>query len=286
MMIPATSRFSTLAILLLASAPGSPALAQDEVPDGGVQQSTHTINLQPGETFEFDVPLWRTGTQVTVAFAPARQFRPVTIQPRQIERRQPRSLSDIEGSISAGVARQAQEKSAFSFQLRVGTRTMTPDPALGGLRTFVVMVGRLPRGAPTNARGFLRNVSERPRSGEVRVQSVDAAAMDRLRAERQRAAIQDAIEASDPDLIFTLSHTLQRHLAGYPGGRSEFETRLSEVFAEVGVSNAFVRTATQSMQPFRAQIQANVRNAQLRGLTTDQAVSMPVVRTVRQVRPP
>lgn len=273
----------TLTLLLLIAAP---ALAQDVVPQGGVQQSTHTINLQPGETFEFAVPLWRSGTQVTVAFAPSRRFTPVTVQPRRIERAQPRSLSEIESSISNGVARQATETSAFSFQLRIGDQTRTADPALSGVRTFVVTVGRLPRGAPTSARGFLRNVSDRPQSGEVRVQSVDAAAMDQLASERQRAAIQETIEGSDPDLIFTLNHTLQRHLAGYPGGKSEFETRLSEMFAEVGISNSFVRTVTQGMQPFQAQIQADVRNAQLRDLTTDQAVSMPVVRTVRQVQPP
>ncbi|MGD2152204.1 MAG: AbfB domain-containing protein [Gemmatimonadales bacterium] len=281
---------SALAISLLLAAPASPALAQDEVPQGGVQQSTHTINLQPGATFEFDVPLWRTGTQVTVAFTPARQFRPVTIQPRPIQprpmqRQRPRSLDTIERSIESGAARQEQEASAFSFEMRVGTRTMTPDPELSGLRTFVVTVGILPRGAPTSARGTLRNVSDQPQSGELRVQSVDASAMNRLTAERQRAAIQETIEASDPDLIFIINHTLQRHLAGYPGGKSEVETQLSEMFAEAGVSNAFVRSVTQSMQPFEAQIQANVRNPQLRTLSTRQPVSMPIVQTVRQVRP-
>jgi hypothetical protein len=285
MMISATSRSSTPAILLLLAASASVALAQDEVPQGGVQQSTHTINLGAGETFEFDVPLWRSGTQVTVAFTPARQFRPVTVQPRLMQRQQPRSLSDIENSINAGVTRQATETSAFTFQLRVGTQTRAADPAFSGLRTFVVTVGRIPRGAPTSARGLLRNVSDGAQSGEVRVQSVDAAALEGLRAERQRAAIQETIEGSDPDLIFTLNHTLQRHLAGYPGGTSEFETRLSEMFAEVGISNSFVRTVTQSMQPFQAQIQAGVRNQQLRDLRSDQAVSMPVVRTVRAVRP-
>jgi hypothetical protein len=274
-----------LSVLLLIALPAVPAQAQDEVPEGGVRQSTHTINLQPGETFEFDVPLWRAGTQITVAFAPARQFRPVTMQPRPMQRQQPRSLSDIEGSIRSGLARQAQETSAFTFQLRVGTQTRAADPALSGLRTFVVTVGMLPRGGPRTGRGFLRNVSDQRQRGEVRVQSVDATAMSRLTAERQRAAIQETIEASDPDLIYTLTHTLQRHLARYPGGKSEFETQLSDMFAETGVSNAFLRSVTQSMQPFEAQIQANVRNAQLRGLTTQQPVSMPVVRTIRQVRP-
>jgi len=273
-----------LSMLLLIATPASLALAQDEVPQGAARQTTHRINLQPGQTFEFDVPLWPNGTQVTVAFAPTRAA-PMMLRPRVMQRQQPRSLAEIERDINSGVAEQTAEASAFSFQLRIGQLTRTPDPELSGLNSFVVTVGILPRGAETTGRGFLRNVSDRAQSGEVRVQSVDASAMSRSLSERQTAELRELIQQSDPDLVFTLSHTLQRHAAGYPGGKSEFEDELSQALEAAEVPSAFIRTLSQRLQPFQAEVRANVRNAQLRALSTQQGVDMRTVRSLRVVRP-
>ncbi|GEM_PF-3066701 len=275
---------AALALLLLIAAPASLALAQDEVPQGAARQTTHRINLRPAQTFEFDVPLWPNGTQVTVAFAPTRAA-PLMVRPRVMRRQQPRSLADIQRAINTGVAEQTAEAGTFSFQLRIGQLTRAPDPELSGLNSFVVTVGILPRGAETTGRGFLQNISDQVQSGEVRVQSVDASAMNRMLSERQTAELRELIQQSDPDLVFTLSHTLQRHAAGYPGGKSEFEDELSQALDAAEVSNTFIRTLSQRLQPFQAEVQPNVRNAQLRALSTQQGVDMQTVRSLRVVQP-
>ncbi|MCG3127869.1 MAG: hypothetical protein CHACPFDD_02741 [Phycisphaerae bacterium] len=84
----------------------------------------------------------------------------------------------------------------------------------------------------------------------------------------------------NPDVARLFGHMLERHEAGYPGGKSPLEQRFAAAMARGGISNAFVRNACAKLKPCQAALNRVARNTEIRTLSVQKPAPQKLLRKV------
>ena len=236
------------ATLMLSSMP--PALAQLPPVNTGslttspltsmVKHQSVTIALAPAQRVPFAPPIWPGGTLLHFRYKPAVMalLSPMTV--RQ--------------ALTAPTTTVTRTPAKLSITVTAGTRVFTATPDASGTRWKVILPALSV--APT---AVAQNVSTASLSGTLIVESFDQPALTTYRrtAEVNRL-IDTARTVRYPDLMYAITHMLERHFLNYPGGMSSVESRIQQAVLQGRITSPVLRAMQGKFSTMKKDLAARV----------------------------
>lgn len=252
----------------------------DAVPSGIVKLANFKIELPPGKSFDFPVPLHRGGTMVSVKAVPE------GMEPQKpLQRKASVALSrgaNVEGALQPLLQEQKRERETkvLSLSLIVGTQSFLPIESLSGRYKFLLIIGSQYSGYGTG-KCVIKNISNGVFKGMVYASSTDYAQKDNFETQKQQMAIQSAIDhARNPDMLWVLTQSLKRHLLGYPGGKSDYEDRFSNTLSQFKVPMETLRTLSNTLTAHENRIAQRVVNKDILQIRDGRPIKMEMIRPI------
>jgi hypothetical protein len=154
----------------------------------------------------------------------------------------------------------------------VAGRKLSPLPAFSGGTAFTVQIDRS-LSTSGAGEGVMKNLTSAPLTGKVLVSSIKLDGLQTFKADRDRDRINSALtKMKNPDLFWSIYHTMQRHAANYPGGQSDYEKQYSARLQGLQISAADMAAVTSQIKPYEAQIKTRVTDKSLTQVTLQQSI--------------
>jgi len=266
------------------STPSKPYLGiTDPVPSGLVKVSNFKMELPPGKSFEFDVPLHRGGTMIAVKVVPEGMGPKPALKKGSVPLSRSGNIDQAIQPLLQDQLRESQIK-VVSLFLNVGKQAFLPIEELSGKSTFLFIVGSQFSGHRAG-RAVIKNLSNHIFRATVYASSTDYAGKENFEKQQQQVAIQSAIDsARNPDMLWVLTQTLKRHLRGYPGGMSDYEERFSNSLSQLRVPNETLNTISRHLATYENRIAQRVVNKSILQIRDAQPIKMEMIRPLLKMK--
>ncbi|MCX5844258.1 MAG: hypothetical protein NT022_11055, partial [Deltaproteobacteria bacterium] len=194
-----------------------------KLPRDMVTNVSYDATIDAGQVYKFKIPLQQGGTFVKIRFVPSKE-KPMKNPTLTVTR-----ASDLDAALSRSARQQetALKAAPLSLIVTVAGRQLSPLPAFSGGTAFTVQIDRS-LSTSGAGEGAMKNLTSAPLTGKVLVSSIKLDGLQTFKANRDRDQINSALNRmKNPDLFWSIYHTMQRHAANYPGGQSDYEKQYS-----------------------------------------------------------
>ncbi len=248
----------------------------DSVPSSIVKVTEFQVELTPGKSFEFEVPLWKAGTMISIRAVPE------GAKPALRKAQATISSTRIDEALQPLLEEQKREEQikVLSVSITVGKQVFNPIIDLSGRYKFLFIVGSQFSGYG-KGKATIKNISNQIFRGKVYASSTDHAGKESFERQKQQAAIQSAIDtARNPDMLWLFSQTLKRHLSGYLGGKSDYEVAFYNRLSRSQVRNETLRIISSHLAANENRIAQRVVNKSILQIRGTQPIKMEMIRPI------